>query len=146
MKNNKKGFTLLEIIIVIIIVGVLASVALPKLTSNIEFAKSAEALNAIGVLKRGLESCSVMGGTVDWTKCTALSDIGITYNPYVVGNFALCLVTDTAIAATGGRYIVEAYKSGTCAGADAIFMTVTAAADGSTIVTKSGIGNFTRIK
>ncbi|NLE65660.1 MAG: prepilin-type N-terminal cleavage/methylation domain-containing protein, partial [Elusimicrobia bacterium] len=40
---NKKGFTLIEILIVIIIVGILASLALPKLTRKIGEAKAAEA-------------------------------------------------------------------------------------------------------
>ena len=34
--NSKNGFTLLEIIVVMIIVGVLAAVALPNLFGNIE--------------------------------------------------------------------------------------------------------------
>ena len=59
LKNKKSGFTLLEIIIVIIIVGVLASLALPRFFSTVEFSKSTEALNAIGVLRGSIERCYV---------------------------------------------------------------------------------------
>lgn len=62
LKNNKSGFTLLEIIIVIIIVGVLASLALPRFFATVEFAKSTEALNAMGTLRGSMERCYLAAG------------------------------------------------------------------------------------
>ena len=53
--KKKSGFTLLEIIIVIIIVGVLASLALPRFFSTVEFAKSTEALASLGAVRQSLE-------------------------------------------------------------------------------------------
>lgn len=57
LKQNKSGFTLLEIIIVIIIVGVLASLALPRFFATVEFSKSTEALNAMATLRGSMERC-----------------------------------------------------------------------------------------
>ena len=45
--KRKKGVTLLEIIIVVIIIGVLASLALPRLFSTVEFSRSAEAIGGV---------------------------------------------------------------------------------------------------
>ena len=39
LKNNKKGFTLTELIIVIVIIGILAAVLIPSLTGYIKKAK-----------------------------------------------------------------------------------------------------------
>ena len=54
------GFTLLEIIIVIIIVGVLASLALPRFFNLIEFSRSTEALTNIGAIRQAMERCYLM--------------------------------------------------------------------------------------
>lgn len=66
-----KAFTLLEVIIVIIIVGVLASLALPRFFRTIEFSRSTEAFSAIQVIRGGLERCylqsqgTYVGCTID---------------------------------------------------------------------------------
>ena len=48
LNKNKSGFTLLEIIIVIIIIGILASLALPKFFKTVEYSRSMEALTNLG--------------------------------------------------------------------------------------------------
>jgi len=52
---NRKGFTLLEVMIVVIIVGILSSVALPQYITTLEKGKSAEAVSNIGSLRTSLD-------------------------------------------------------------------------------------------
>lgn len=106
-----KAFTLLELIIVIIIVGVLTSLALPRLFSVVEYAKSAEALTHLSTIRQSFERCYLTTGNYDhcwfpnldvdyemnWTKAAANGDTFVYGRPAGYSNekrFALiaCLV------------------------------------------------------
>lgn len=48
---NTKGFTLIELLIVILIIGILSTIAVPMMRTNVDKAKKAEALAALGTIK-----------------------------------------------------------------------------------------------
>lgn len=54
---KKSGFTLIEIVVVLIIVGVLAAIALPNLFANIERSRANEAITNISAFRQTIEAC-----------------------------------------------------------------------------------------
>jgi type II secretory pathway pseudopilin PulG len=67
----------LEILVVIIIVGVLASVAMPTLFKNVESARASEALNTLGVMKRQMDGCAMQFNS-NYANCYTFPNIGMT--------------------------------------------------------------------
>ena len=76
-KSKLKAFTLLELIIVVIIVGALAALALPKVFKVIEQSRSAEALAALSIVRHGMEMCYAM--TNDYSRCGGILDFSKMY-------------------------------------------------------------------
>lgn len=137
LKNNKSGFTLLEVIIVIIIVGVLASLALPRFFSTVEFSKSSEALMSLSALRDSMERCYLgSGGT--YAGCT-LASLDIT-NPGTSPG-ARFAYTNGSLSATG--YTVRATRNTADGGDGTSMITLTQSATG---VTRVGTGAYVGIK
>ena len=71
-----KGFTLIEIIIVIVIIGVLATLSMPKITGQLETARAAEAMMMLGAIKRASDQC--YDTTQSMLSCSSFAQIGVT--------------------------------------------------------------------
>ena len=52
---NRKGFTLVEVMVVVAIVGILSAVALPQYITTLEKSRSAEAVSNIGSLRSSFD-------------------------------------------------------------------------------------------
>ncbi|MBI5415360.1 MAG: prepilin-type N-terminal cleavage/methylation domain-containing protein [Candidatus Omnitrophica bacterium] len=137
IKNNKSGFTLLEVIIVIIIVGVLASLALPRFFSTVEFSKSSEALTAAGTLRESLERC-YLASAGDYTNCT-LASLDVE-NP---GNSPGARFAYGVGGQSATGYVITATRNTSDGGDGSSTITLTQTAGG---VTRAGTGKFVGIK
>ena len=107
MKRFRKesGFTLLEIIIVIIIVGVLASLALPRFFSTVEYARSTEAMVSISAVRQSLERCFYQRGT--YVGCTVFTNLDL-IDPALSPNSHF---TYAISGATATDFIITAYRN-----------------------------------
>jgi type IV pilus assembly protein PilA len=81
MKKAQQGFTLIELMIVVAIIGILAAVAIPAYQDYTIKAKIANALSAVDSVKTAIATCAQEnGGTVNGT-CDTTALLGITFTP-----------------------------------------------------------------
>lgn len=68
-KRNQQGFTLIELVMIIVILGILAAVAIPKYQDLSSEAKEAAARGALGALRSGITiyyASKAVSGTAAW--------------------------------------------------------------------------------
>lgn len=63
MKNNQKGFTLIELMIVVAIIAILAAIAIPQYQSYILKTQMTRAVAELGGLRTAIEVCQNDGTT-----------------------------------------------------------------------------------
>ncbi len=108
-RANQKGFTLIEILIVIIIVGVLAGLAVPVYQAQVTRAYRQEALQALGTTREALlryfaqnngtyvgADVSAGGCNLDYCPNAAASGGQTKYFTYTIGNLDATTFTLTA--------------------------------------------------
>lgn len=77
--KTKRGFTMVELMVVVLIVGILAAVAVPMMSGRIDASKWSEAKAAMGTIASGLRAHAAANGGTFSTK-PSLSDIGMSDN------------------------------------------------------------------
>ena len=99
-KMNKKGFTLVEIMIVVAIIGLLAAIGIPSFSkaraNSIEKAKQ----NNVRILSAAVEEWAMESGKVD-TDTVLVADV----TPYLKGGIGSLSVGDTTISAIPGSTV-----------------------------------------
>jgi prepilin-type N-terminal cleavage/methylation domain-containing protein len=120
--NNHKGFTLIELVIIIVVLGILASVAIPKYKSIVAESREASCRGALGGLRSGISifyaNTAVTTGTATWPVMDSLRTAGVVMeqslptNPYQTNapDSIVTGVTKGTIVGTRGGW---AYKPST---------------------------------
>ena len=109
-KNKQSGFTLIELMIVIAIIGILASVALPAYSQYTKKAKFSEVILAGSSVKGLVDLCFQTRGAQNLANCDTLAKIGGNFADITDGvqvNTVAMTVTTALITVTGNPLTVD---------------------------------------
>lgn len=115
MKNNK-GFTLIELMIVVAIIGILAAVALPAYSNYIQRSKLTGALAGVGAYKLAVGMCNQLNGAltgcdhgtneIPATIAVGDNEATIKYVDSVLVDEGVITLTSTATASDGSKMVL----------------------------------------
>lgn len=114
--NAQKGFTLIELMIVIAIIGILAAIAIPQYQNYIAKSQVSRVMSEVGAMKTAVETC-VNDGVAEadckygWTNSNLLGATKL-QDPGLVATFGAADAT-TTLAATFGGNASQAIKTKT---------------------------------
>jgi type IV pilus assembly protein PilA len=103
--NAQKGFTLIELMIVVAIIGILAAVAIPQYQNYIAKSQVSRVMGELGALRTSVETCVLDG------KTTAQCELGDTPSNLLTAAPTLVIGAagaDTTITGTFGQNAAQA--------------------------------------
>jgi general secretion pathway protein G len=108
--SKRAGFTLVELVVVVLVLGILAAVAAPKLLNTASNAKTSATKQSLAVVRSAIEYYKLENGSYPpaATLATALQ-------PYLKGPFPICQIGNinaTVATSTANPVVVVAGGSG----------------------------------
>ncbi len=131
-RNRKRGYTFIELLFVILIIGVLAAIAIPVYKAQMISAKLTEVTNAISHLASSLANYRLhavqVGSTNEWPNCGSIAEIQMSLG---VGLAALERIKSASVNQVTGAISITVTKIDSTVDGSTITLTPSTSSDGS---------------
>jgi len=100
-QRSARGFTLIEMMIVVVVVAILAAIALPSYNSHLRKSRRSDAVASLNAVLQAQERWRANNATYT----SNMTDLGV---PATSGDGYYTISTSTAVATAGRRYVATA--------------------------------------
>jgi type IV pilus assembly protein PilA len=113
MRKVQQGFTLIELMIVVAIIGILAAIAVPAYQNYIKKAKFTEVVSATAPIKLAVEECVTDSSCLSGTTVTGITagSNGFPTLPTASGFLSSMAVSDAGVITATGTAVVDSKTS-----------------------------------
>ena len=126
MEKNKSGFTLIEMLVVIAIVGILAAVAMPLYKGYVVTAKLSEVENAMSTIASGVTGYYESQNS--WPDCPTIPAVG---NSLGVAIGAVSRINTLSVSGVDGSIVAEVQNIHSMVDGKTLILTPSTASDSS---------------
>ncbi len=131
-RHRQSGFTLIELMIVIAIIGILASIALPAYKTYTDRSHFTEVVLAVGSVKTSVDACFQTKGSL--SECNTSAKLGLDLAGVTAGEYVSSVSIDNATVAIEGTGTADV-------GSDTYILTPTDGGNGTLTWAQSGTCN-----
>jgi prepilin-type N-terminal cleavage/methylation domain-containing protein len=107
LENKEGGFSLIEICVVLVILGVITAIALPNLFSQVKRHRAQEAMNTLTMMRSAMETCGVANSYL-FSSCVTACSSGCTWTNLNMADPSNATFTYTWPTTAQDNYVMKA--------------------------------------
>ena len=114
--NRRRGFTLIELVVVVLILGIIGAVAAPKMMNTMAAAKTNSAKQCVQIVRSAIEMYRSQDPNNAYPPANATTPLATSLAPYLKGPFPTSSLTNNNSTVVDSTASPLAYNSANSAG------------------------------
>lgn len=114
--NRRRGFTLIELVVVVLILGIIGAVAAPKMLNTMASARTNAAKQSLAIVRSAIEAYRTQDPNYAYPPANATTPLATSLAPYLKGPFPTSPLSNNNNTVTDSTASPLVYVSGNSAG------------------------------